>query len=72
MTKKEAKRLEAEYTHRLNELHEIRSKLSRAYSSFDIVTDPNMMDACIFEISALRSRYNYAVAGIKRMNQGDQ
>ena len=47
----------------------IRSQLHCAYAAFDSVTDPDMMDACIFEISALKSRYNYAVANIKNLIQ---
>ena len=68
MNKRQAKKLDQEYRRRVAELREIRSKLGRAYSAFDNVTDPNIMDACIFEISALRSRYNYAVMSIKNMN----
>ena len=67
--KKELKKFDTEYKRRIAEMREIRSKLDRAYSAFDHVTDPNMTDACIFEISALRSRYNYAVANIKNMYQ---
>ena len=69
MTKKEAKQQKAEYNRRLREMHEIRSQLQCAYSAFNSVTDPDMMDACIFEISALKSRYNYAVANIRNMSQ---
>ena len=69
MTKKEAKKYAAEYKRRLNELNEIRSQLYCAYKAFDCVTDPDMTDACIFEISALKSRYNHAVVNIKNMSQ---
>ncbi|MDY5881285.1 MAG: hypothetical protein SPJ63_06000 [Oscillospiraceae bacterium] len=69
MTKKEAKALKAEYNKRVKEMKAIRSQLHCAYAAFDSVTDPDMMDACIFEISALKSRYNYAVANIKNLNQ---
>lgn len=69
MTKKEAKQKKAEYNHRLREMYEIRSQLHCAYAAFDSVTDPDMMDACIFEISALKSRYNYAVSNIRNMSQ---
>lgn len=69
MTKKEAKQKKAEYNRRLREMHEIRSQLHCAYAAFDSVTDPDMMDACIFEISALKSRYNYAVSNIRNMSQ---
>ena len=69
MTKKEAKALKAEYNKRVKEMKPIRSQLHCAYAAFNSVTDPDMMDACIFEISALKSRYNYAVANIKNLSQ---
>ncbi len=65
--KKEQKRRQAEYARRINELHDIRSRLQCAYSAFDNVTDKDMLDACIFEISALKSRYNCAVINIRNM-----
>lgn len=69
MTRKEEKKFKAEYKKRIGEMLEIRSKLASAYSAFDIVTDPDMTDACIFEINALKSRYNYAVTNIKNLCQ---
>ena len=69
MNKKEAKAYKSEYNRRLKEIADIRSQLHKAYASFDSVTDPDMTDACIFEISALKSRYNHAVVNIKNMSQ---
>ena len=44
------------------ELGEVRRSLGEAYRQFDAVTDDASMDVCIFEISALRSKYNCACA----------
>lgn len=68
MNKKQSKAYKTEYRRRLQEISEIRSQLHNAYSAFNSVTDPDMTDACIFEISALKSRYNYAVSRIKNMS----
>ena len=57
MTKKEEKRLKAEYSRRLAEV----------YAAFDNTTDCDMMDACIYEINALKSRYNSAVVNVKNL-----
>ena len=65
--KKEQKQRKAEYQRHLNELNSIRSRLSSSYAAFDNITDPDMMDACIFEISALKSRYNHAVSSIRKL-----
>lgn len=67
MTRKEEKRLKAEYNRRLNEVSDIRLQLRRAYAAFDNTTDCDMMDACIYEINALKSRYNSAVVNVKNL-----
>lgn len=67
MTKKEQKRLNAEYKKRYSEMAEIRSKLQNAYAAFDNTTDCGIMDACIYEICALKSRYNNAVCNIRNL-----
>ena len=67
MTRKEEKRLKAEYNRRLNELNDIRLQLRRAYAAFDNTTDCDRMDACIYEINALKSRYNSAVINVKNL-----
>lgn len=67
MTRKEEKRLKAEYNRRLKELCDIRLQLRRAYAAFDNTTDYDMMDACIYEINALKSRYNSAVVNVKNL-----
>ena len=67
MTRKEEKRLKAEYNRRLNELNDIRLQLRRSSAAFDNTTDCDMMDACIYEINALKSRYNSAVINVKNL-----
>ena len=67
-SKYEAKMLKREYDKRVSEMKRIRSELQCAYSVFNSVTDPDIMDACIFEISALKSRYNYAVSNVRQLD----
>ena len=50
------------------ELGEVRRSLGEAYRQFDAVTDDASMDVCIFEISALRSKYNCAVRNLKSLD----
>lgn len=66
---KQEKIKKAEYQKALEELGLIRCSLGDAYSRFDGITDPYVMDACIFEISALKSRYDCAVRNIKSLYQ---
>ena len=49
------------------ELGEVRRSLNEAYRQFNTVTDDVTMDACIFEISALKSKYNCAVRNLKSL-----
>lgn len=47
----------------------IRRDLEQAYSRFDNLSDPLLMDACIYEINALRAKYNCAVHDLKNLTQ---
>lgn len=51
----------AELKHFSGEISAIRSSLDEVYTQFNNTTDSDALDACIFEISALRSRYNTAL-----------
>jgi len=44
-----------------DEMAAIRGCLDEAYCHFNDATDTDALDACIYEISALRSRYNTAL-----------
>ena len=52
-----------------DEMRGIRRDLEQAYSRFDNLADPMQMDACIFEINALRAKYNCAVHDLKQLSQ---
>ena len=65
--KKELKRKMTVYNRSIAEMNDIKSRLQCAYSAFNNTSDDSMLDACIFEISALNARYNYAVKQIKQL-----
>ena len=44
-------------------------RLRQAYGAFDLVTDPDLVEAWIFEISAQRARYSYLLKQRKRLEQ---
>lgn len=46
-------------------LQETQTALSRAYTAFDYACDPELTEACIYEIQALQARMNYLVRRIK-------
>lgn len=45
-----------------------RSQLSCAYAQFNSYSDPDLVDACVYEINALQSRYSYYVRQVKRLD----
>ena len=49
----------------LRELHDARAALAQAYLRFDNTVDEELVDACVFEINAMQSRYNYLLRRIK-------
>lgn len=59
--KKAEKVRQAELKSAATEISSLQSSLDEAYTHFNNATDPDALDACIFEINALRSRYNTAL-----------
>ena len=49
----------------VEERDSIRCQLGESYVKFNNVTDPSALDTCIYEISALKAKYNYAVRNLK-------
>lgn len=45
-----------------------RSQLNYAYAQFNFCSDPDLVDACIYEINALQSRYSYYVRKVKQLD----
>lgn len=42
--------------------------LDTAYSNFDLVTEPELIDSCIYEVKAMQLKYEYLVNQAKQMN----
>ena len=59
------KQRKLEFKKSAGEVLGIRASLYEAYRKFDTITEPELVDACIYEINALRSRYDYAVRRAK-------
>ncbi len=47
------------------EMEHTRLMLSQAYADFNVHSDPDLVDSCVFTINALRSRYSYLVRQFK-------
>lgn len=48
-------------------LQSTRASLAQAYAAFNYTSDPELTDACIFEIRSLQSRMNYLLREIKAL-----
>jgi len=66
------KRMTAERIKARAAVDRIQGELDCAWSAFDNITDPNLMDANIYEISALQSRYNCAVKDLRALFPREQ
>lgn len=49
-------------------LQDTRNALTHAYAAFDYTSDPELTEACIFEIRSLQTRMNYLVRKIKELD----
>jgi hypothetical protein len=47
------------------ELYLTGQALKDAYEKFNYVSEPELVEACVYEISALKARYNYLLRCIK-------
>ncbi len=47
------------------ELYAANQALREAYERFNYVSEPELVEACVYEISALKARYNYLLRRIK-------
>jgi protein subunit release factor A len=61
----QAKARAKELTRLREDISAIQRDLESAYMSFDRETDPAMTEAYIYEISALRARYDHAFHDLK-------
>lgn len=49
----------------MESLSQAQAALQHAYLSFDTLSDPELVESCIFEIRALQARINYLLRAMK-------
>ena len=52
----------------MEEMRATRAQLNHAYAQFNLYSDPDLVDACVYEINALQSRYSYFVRQAKQLD----
>lgn len=48
-----------------SELADAQSDLQQAYRQFDQAVDPELVESCVYQISAVKARCNYLIRTIK-------
>lgn len=46
-----------------------KQELNQAYAQFNVHSDPDLVESCVFTINALRSRYSYFVRQMKQLDE---
>jgi len=52
----------------LKEINEAKLALEAAYSQFEYVVDPDLIDSCIYNMNAIQNRYKYLLKQAKASN----
>ena len=60
--------LEEERRQLVEGMRTVRAQLNHAYAQFNLYSDPDLVDACVYEINALQSRYSYFVRQVKQLD----
>lgn len=68
---KEKKKNSLSEVHRqlLQEIDDLQQSLETANSRFDNVSDPDLVDSCIYELNALSFRYQYLLRQVRKLQQ---
>lgn len=52
----------------LSELTQTRNALAAAYSNFEYVTDPDLIDSCIYQVNSAQKRYKFLLERAREAN----
>lgn len=52
----------------INEINKTKLALEAAYSNFENVVDPDLIDSCIYEMNAVQNRYKFLLKQAKAEN----
>lgn len=52
----------------INEINKTKVAMEAAYSNFQNVVDPDLIDSCIYEMNAVQNRYRFLLKQAKATN----
>lgn len=58
---------ERTYALLLDDLKRTKSDLELAYSNFENVVEPDLIDSCIYQVNAVQLRYKFLLGRLKQM-----
>ena len=58
---------ERTYSLLLDDIKRTKSDLERAYSNFENVVDPDLIDCCIYQVNAAQLRYKFLLSRVKQI-----
>ncbi|WP_312101144.1 YaaL family protein [Lachnoclostridium sp.] len=50
----------------LKEIANTQKELESAYSNFENVVDPDLIDSCIYQVNAIQQRYKFLLKQVKK------
>lgn len=53
----------------LEGMEQTRLELNQAYAQFNIHSDPDLVESCVYAINSLRSRYSYLIRKMKLLDE---
>jgi hypothetical protein len=53
----------------INEINKTKIAMEAAYSNFENVVDPDLIDSCIYELNAVQNRYHFLLKQAKAAEQ---
>ena len=62
-----AAQVDAQADQLLESLRATREQMHQAYSGFNNTSDPDLIDAYVFEMKALQARYSYLLRRVKEL-----
>ena len=66
-----SKKKESKYGSLISEIEKIKISLDSAYSNFENVSDPDLIDSYIYEVNAIQKRYKFLLRQAKEIEKKD-
>ncbi len=58
---------ETNYALLLDDIEKTKCELQLAYSNFENVVDPDLIDSCIYQVNAVQLRYKFLLSRVKQI-----